>query len=104
VRVIVHIERLVLEGLAKPEELDRLRAALETELSRVLAAPPWRGAPNSSAPAYRPAVLRRIDLGGGPEVLGRGIAQAALTRMGPARDDIARAMRRAVPPAPEAAR
>jgi hypothetical protein len=103
VKVIVHIERVVLEGFAKAGDLDRLRAALETELSEALATPARRGAPASSASDLRPVVLRRVDLGAGPETLGRGIAQAALTRMGPARDAIARVGRRAATRAPEAA-
>ena len=102
-KVVVHIERVVLEGFATPGELDRLRAALEAGLAEALAAPPRRGAPVSSGPEHRPAVLSRTDLGAGPEALGRCIAQAALTRMGPARDAIARVGRRAAARVPEAA-
>ena len=102
-RVVVHIDRLVLEGFSKMPDLDRLRAALETELSQALAAPAPRRAPDAPRSAHRPAVLRPADLIAGPEALGRGIAQAALTRMGPARDAIGRAGRRAAARAPEAA-
>ncbi len=100
-KVVVHIERVVLEGFAKGGELDRLRTALETELSEALAAPARSGASASSPSDRHPAVLRPTDLGAGPEALGRGIAQAALTRMGPARNAIARVGRRAAARAPE---
>ena len=90
-KVVVYIDRLVLDGFAQPLDLNRLRAALEAELSQALATPAPRRGSEAGAAAYRPAQLSPAHLGGGPETLGRGIARAALTRMAPAREAISRA-------------
>jgi len=75
-KIVVHIDRLVLEGFPPGVNTRRLGAAVERELTRTLLATPfenWRGgdvdhiaAPNGG--------LTATD---GPEALGRSIAQAA---------------------------
>ncbi len=103
-KVVVHIDRLVLDGVAQAPDLDRLRAAVAAELSRGLArTPSLRNPEPDQPPAHGPAILGAADLGRGPEALGRGIARAALTRMSPARDAIGRAGGKSgLPPSPEA--
>ncbi len=98
----MHIDRLVLDGVAPAADLERLRAAVAAELSRGLAERPSHRTGEADTPAHGPALLGAADLGAGPEALGRGIARAALTRMGPVRDAIGRARGQGVAQSPEA--
>jgi hypothetical protein len=74
VRIVVRIDRLVLEGIAlAPHGRARVRAAVESEIARLItaraAARPNGGAvPSLAAPAIRFAPADR------PELLGRRIA------------------------------
>jgi hypothetical protein len=82
-RVRLHIERLVLEGLDVPAASSTgLRRALEAELTRLITAgglAPWtaRGAALAALPA--PA----IGAAGPPRHLGAAIAGAVYTGLGP---------------------
>ena len=86
-RVELHIERLVLDGLeVAPGQGDRLRGAVAAELGRLLR----QGAlaPALAAGGARPhlagGVLRPAAEGGGAR-LGRQIARAAYDGLGPGR-------------------
>jgi hypothetical protein len=82
-RVRLHIERLVLEGLdVPPSSRDGLRHALEAELTRLVTAgglAPWstRGAALAALPV--PA----IGAAGPPRRLGTAIAGAVYAGLGP---------------------
>ena len=75
-RIVVHIDRLVLDGFPAGANTRQLRAAVERELSRLLVARPpdsWRG-----------GAVERVTAPGGvfnaadrPEAIGRGVARAA---------------------------
>ncbi|WP_431822407.1 hypothetical protein [Burkholderia sp. F1] len=73
-KIVVRIERLVLDGLAsEPGHPARLRAALESELARLVGearAAGWRAGP---APVLRAPGLRHAR-GDAPETIGRRIA------------------------------
>jgi hypothetical protein len=76
-KIVVQIDRLVLDGFSAEIDTRRIRAAIERELSRLLArtpaAPQWRGATvdQAAAPAGEFAAANR------PETVGRRIAEAA---------------------------
>jgi hypothetical protein len=81
VKIVVHIDRLVLEGVGQPD-LRRLQAALEQELTLALTAERaplrWREDPPPIAPAP-------VDVSHGPEAIGQAIARAAHARIVAAR-------------------
>jgi hypothetical protein len=79
-RIVVHIDRLVLDGVGQPD-LPRLQAALEQALAQALTqrAPPGQGAKASSD------ALAPIDVSRGPEAIGQAIARAAHARIVAAR-------------------
>jgi hypothetical protein len=73
VKIVVHIDRLVLDGVGQ-HDLPRLQAALEQELTQAL------GAPAGSGPLAG-AEFSPIDLARGPEAIGQAIARAAHARI-----------------------
>jgi|HubBroStandDraft_1064217.scaffolds.fasta_scaffold69663_2 hypothetical protein len=84
-KLVVSIDRLVLDGLAAtPREAARIRASMETELARLLSAePPGRlraggAVPSLPAPAL-PATAARS-----PETLGAQIARSVHAGLGDA--------------------
>ena len=76
-KIVVHIDRLVLEGVGQPD-LPRLQAALEQELTLALTAEraPLRW--SQDAPPTAPAP---VDVSHGPEAIGQAIARAAHARI-----------------------
>lgn len=87
-RIVVDIERLVLEGLgARPGEAARIRQALERELVKTLRAWPagqCRGGavPSLTASAIRLTAPERAETTGAR--IGRAVGQAVLGGRGPA--------------------
>lgn len=76
-RIVVHIDRLILDGVA-PAELPRLQAALERELTAALLQGPPLG---RDAAGGAPANHAPIDVSRGPERVGEAIARAAHARI-----------------------
>jgi len=76
VRIVVHIDRLVLDGFPAGANTRQLAAAVERELCRLLTAAPfesWRGGAidHVAAPGGGFSATER------PEVIGQAIARAA---------------------------
>jgi hypothetical protein len=76
--IVVHIERLVLDGVPVAQsERAKLRAALEAELTRLLAIRGLTPALLEGGTVLRMSAGKlQIDKNGDPEKLGRQIAQA----------------------------
>jgi hypothetical protein len=80
-KVVVHIDRLVLEGVGQPD-LPRLQAALEQELTLALRA---EHAPLRRREDLPPSGPAPVDVSHGPEAIGQAIARAAHARIVAAR-------------------
>jgi hypothetical protein len=81
-RIRLHIERLVLDGLPATDRA-RLRAAVESELARLLAAGGLgRGLAAGGAMARLSAPPIRLERSGRPDALGRAVARSVHARIG----------------------
>ncbi len=83
-RVVVHIDRLVLEGMAvTPAEAARSGAAAQAELTRLLANGKLpAGLRSGAGPERLVAPGLTLAQGGGPERLGRQIARSVHAGLG----------------------
>lgn len=81
-KVLLHIERLVLDGLDMPHgHPARLRSALEGELARLMRAPQRRPVEGAAMPLLRtPDVATRQ--GESPEAIGKRVARAVHCGLG----------------------
>ena len=99
-KIVVHIDRLILDDVGAQPGLARLQAALEQELTQALAATahvtPGAGL-TASVGADAP-----IDISRGPEAIGQAIARAAHARIVAARAESPQPA--AATPAPRSAR
>jgi hypothetical protein len=73
VKIVVHIDRLVLDGVGQPD-LPRLQAALEQELAHALAS---GGGTFGRRAEATPVAGALVDVTRGPEAIGQAIARAA---------------------------
>lgn len=77
-RIVVHIERLVLDGVGQTD-LPRLQAALEATLAQAL------GERAPIGQRTEPGALAPVDVSRGPEAIGQAIARAAHAHIASAR-------------------
>jgi hypothetical protein len=74
-KIVVHIDRILLDGIAATFDLQRFSATIESELSRFLKAVPlevWRNDAIDAVTAPVAPILATKQ----PEAMGRGIARA----------------------------
>lgn len=84
-KLVIHIERLVLDGLPSSAQGPALQAALERELAGLLAQRPLT-ALSSGAMPHLAAPAIKLAAGSRPAQWGRQIAQSLCTGLMPPRD------------------